>query len=70
MSQAHESFDKFLELSGNVLPSNIGYEEKQLYYQVWKDNTQYIEEHNAMDEVTFKLGINKFTHLVNINNHN
>ena len=68
LSHAHEGFDNFLKVHEKVLPSNCGEEELLQHYQVWKNNLQYIEEHNSM-ESTFKLGINEFTHLVRLLNN-
>ncbi|KAL1532137.1 cathepsin L [Salvia divinorum] len=40
-------------------------EEKQIRYQIFKDNVQHIERHNQEGKHTYKLGINKFADQTN-----
>lgn len=39
--------------------------EKEKRFQIFKDNLKFIDEHNADDSKTYKLGLNKFADLTN-----
>ncbi|KAH0683966.1 hypothetical protein KY290_022601 [Solanum tuberosum] len=39
--------------------------EKDKRFQIFKDNLKYIDEHNAMPEKSYKLGLTKFADLTN-----
>lgn len=39
--------------------------EKEQRFQIFKDNFQYIEEQNAVEDRSFKLGLNRFADLTN-----
>ena len=60
---ANDGIDDFIRWSERNLPGNLGREELERYYLVWKENSRYVEEHNSKDSM-FKLEMNKFAHLV------
>ncbi|XP_058081839.1 cysteine proteinase mucunain-like [Magnolia sinica] len=54
-------YEKWLAMHGKA--SN-GLDEREKRFEIFKDNVQYVDEHNAGNS-TFKLGLNRFADLTN-----